>query len=236
MQIVKLHAIPSTNDYLRQLSQNKKLEDWTIVTAEKQEKGKGQRGNVWHSAAGKNVTLSIYRDQLRGLSHVAMLHRYVSVGIIIFLRDTFGISAAIKWPNDILSGNRKIAGILIENNFKGGKIASSVIGIGLNLNQESFPEELNATSTKILTGQYKPVDEAVIHLVQCLKDSFRESEKTIRDQYRKLLFGLDQKRNFLVDGHQISGTVRGVTVENQLVVDVDGTTHLYDVQEIKWLL
>ena len=96
--------------------------------------------------------------------------------------------------------------------------------------EDKFPGNLYTTD------RYMPVDEAIIKLVQCLQDCFREGEKTIRDRYRRLLFGLDEPRYFVVDGSQIFGTVRGVTVENQLVIEVNGTTQLFDVQEIKWLL
>lgn len=236
MKIVKLHAIPSTNDYLRQLLRENVLQDWTVITTQRQEKGRGQRGNIWYSEPGKNITISIYRSKLDKLQHIAMLHRYVSVGIADFLEKEFGISADIKWPNDILSGGRKIAGILIENNFKGSRLSGSIIGIGLNLNQASFPSHLNATSVLRLTGQPSELDESINRLVQYLQSSFRESENHISTIYRQKLFGLNQPGRFIVDGKSVSGIVRGVSLDNQLIIEGDDGLQYYNVQEVKWQL
>ena len=153
MQLIKLDATPSTNSYLKELMRELNLDDFTVVVCEHQTKGRGQQGNIWMSERGKNLIFSVlkYIEKVK-TNNAFALNAVVSLAVYETLR-TFKIpQVSVKWPNDIMSGNKKICGILIENTLKGNDLKKSIIGIGLNVNQEVFSELPHASSLKCETG------------------------------------------------------------------------------------
>ena len=119
MQLIKLDAIDSTNEFLKGLSSNQLLENFTVVTAENQTKGKGQMGAIWNSEPSKNLIMSVLvTDFVTDINQIFDINIVVSVSIIQVLQDLNIPELSIKWPNDIMSYNKKIGGILIENSIK----------------------------------------------------------------------------------------------------------------------
>lgn len=145
-QIIRLDSVDSTNNYAAGLIKSTKVFDGTVITAFEQTQGKGQLGNKWQSKAGKNLTLSlvIYPKNLSPLNHYVLSE--VAALAVSDLLLVFGIDNFIKWPNDIVTAKGKISGILIENSIAGDSITHSIIGIGLNVNQSDFGNEIKATS------------------------------------------------------------------------------------------
>ena len=153
MQIIKLNATDSTNNYLKQLLMDTALEDFCVVVTNHQTKGKGQMGAEWVSEKGKNLTFSVLKKEPSiVLPRRFLLSILVSLSIIKTLEAYSVPKLAIKWPNDILSDHHKISGILIENIIKSNKIDFSVIGIGLNVNQKLFKGLPKVTSLKSILG------------------------------------------------------------------------------------
>jgi BirA family biotin operon repressor/biotin-[acetyl-CoA-carboxylase] ligase len=147
--ILKIKEIDSTNHLLKNLSEKQSLNEGTTIIAEFQTTGKGQRGNRWESEAGKNIICSIllYPEFLPIKQHF-LLSEVVALGLKDTVEQYFQ-PVEIKWPNDIYYKNRKIAGILIENELTGQTIGKSIVGIGLNVNQEQFSDVApNAVSMK----------------------------------------------------------------------------------------
>ena len=170
MHIIKLSAINSTNDYLKELVAKQVVTNFTIVVAESQLKGKGQMGSVWVSEVGKNLTFSILiKDLIVDVKQLYTLNIVISLAIISVLEQYKIPTVRIKWPNDIMSGNHKIGGILIENSFKSDGEVFSVVGIGLNINQINFENLPNASSLKLKTGQDYPIEELLQELCQSIK-------------------------------------------------------------------
>lgn len=152
MQIIKLNAIDSTNDYLKQLSREKVLDNFTVVIAEKQIKGKGQMGAKWISETGKNLIFSILvKDIAVGKDRIFDWNIAVSLAVIRVLEEQKIPDVSIKWANDIMADSKKTGGILIENMLKNDNRFDSVVGIGLNLNQTNFENLPKATSLKNIT-------------------------------------------------------------------------------------
>jgi len=151
MKVIKLDAIDSTNEFLKGLSNKQELENLTVVTAENQTKGKGQMGAVWTSEASKNLTMSILvKDFLSDICQIYNLNIVVSLAVITVL-ETFKIpDLSIKWPNDIMSYNKKIGGILIENSIKSDGTIISIVGLGLNVNQTNFENLPKASSLAVI--------------------------------------------------------------------------------------
>ncbi len=144
----------STNNYAVTEMLTKRLSEGTVIVADSQIDGKGQGTNKWESEPGKNLTFSIvlYPDFLE-VSRQFKLSKAISLGVADFLsRFTDGVT--IKWPNDIYIGNRKVAGILIENSIRLNKISTCIAGIGLNVNQQVFVSDApNPVSLSQITGK-----------------------------------------------------------------------------------
>jgi BirA family biotin operon repressor/biotin-[acetyl-CoA-carboxylase] ligase len=148
-EIIRLDEIDSTNNYLKQLVRdtsaplsNRTVKEGTVVTAEFQTGGRGQQGNSWFSSKGDNLLFSlILRPENLLAGEMFIISCITSLAIEKTLSQSID-DIRIKWPNDIYWRDKKIAGILIENNLQEGLVKSSVIGIGLNINEKSFPKNL----------------------------------------------------------------------------------------------
>ena len=159
MKIVKLNAIDSTNSYLKNLAVQSTVENWTVIVANHQTKGKGQVDNNWISDKDKNLTFSILVE-FENLKTINQFYLNYSISIALYnvLKYYIPEKLSVKWPNDILSANHKICGILIESTIKNSMVKNVIIGIGLNVNQENFPIHItNASSLKVIFSM-EPID------------------------------------------------------------------------------
>ncbi|MDP4934375.1 MAG: biotin--[acetyl-CoA-carboxylase] ligase, partial [Salibacteraceae bacterium] len=148
---IRLSVVASTNLYTTQLLGQCVIDEFTLVSAQFQEQGKGQRGKSWQSNAGENMLSSLVFLPKIKVKNQFLVSAATALSLIELLQN-YGLIAQIKWPNDILVKGKKIAGILIENQIKGEKIESSVIGVGLNVNQSLFDAfDWEATSISIET-------------------------------------------------------------------------------------
>ena len=242
MSIIKLNAIPSTNTFLRRLCLEKKVDDFTVVFTYNQTEGKGQRTSVWLSEKGKNLICSVYKDLgSLHLRHAFYLNIVVSHAVILTLQNLSIPKLSIKWPNDILSGNKKIGGILIENVLKGGRFNSSIIGVGLNVNQMQFVDLPQASSLKNCTGINYNIETLLKSFVEQLKLSFLFLKK---DQYELLfnfyethLFRKNKPSTFKNEkGELFSGYISGITQSGKLKVLLeDSIEKTFNLKEITLL-
>ena len=191
--IIWIGETESTNSYLKNRLSEEKLPNGTLVVADYQIKGRGQKGNSWYSSEAKNLLFSllVYPDQILAkeqfvLSQVASL-------AIKRVMNSYADNFSIKWPNDIYWNDRKIAGILIENNLEDEYIQSSIIGIGLNINEDEFPGNLpNPVSLKQIIGQdsdRKQLMYVVMQEFQALFNCLAAGEKEkIEEEYLQSLY------------------------------------------------
>ena len=201
MKIIKLDAIDSTNSYLKSLLNKENLDDFSVVTAKHQKKGKGRNGNIWENEPSLNLAFSIYKkfDKFPILEKF-YLNIIASVSVFELLEKYDLKNINIKWPNDIMTENKKISGILIENNIKGNLITHSIIGIGINVNQRIFKNIPNATSTYIQTGLTNSVEKLAENLQEIFKKKFLDFEKNASDllfHYNKHLFQKNIKAKYI---------------------------------------
>lgn len=172
MNIIKLNAIASTNNYLKQLCVSQPIESFTIVITDNQTQGKGQRGNQWCSEPFKNLTFSVLVKNLLNLeSSVFDLNVAVSLSIIQALETFKILNLSIKWPNDILSDGKKIGGILIENSISGQNAVYSVVGIGLNVNQTDFGDLPKASSLKNIAQKEFDKEAILFEIISKIKQN-----------------------------------------------------------------
>ena len=241
MQIIKLNATDSTNNYLKQLLMDTALEDFCVVATNNQTHGKGQMGSEWLSQKGKNLTFSVLKNNPSiDLHRQFLLSILVSLSIVKTLEGYNVPNLAIKWPNDILSDHHKIAGILIENSIKSNQIEFSVIGIGLNVNQELFKGLTKVSSLKSILGM--PIDkEELLHkLIENIQKYFslysKKGEGVLNNAYESYLFRKDKPSTFELPDHTLfTGIIRGVTNAGKLRVQMEDATNEFDLKELKLL-
>ena len=225
---IKLNAIDSTNSFLKELAHNSSLKDYTVVTANSQTKGKGQMGSTWVSEPNKNLLCSVF-VRFDGLSadNQVLINYAVSLAIVNTLAKFKISKLAIKWPNDILSSSHKICGILVENVMQSTEIKSTIIGIGLNVNQEVFSNQLtNVTSMKNVTKKNIDLDALLEVLITELKTSISyiiNSESTVlKTNYLKLLYKKNIPTMFKNSEDVLfMGKILGVSLLGKLQIELD---------------
>jgi len=236
-RIIKLDATDSTNLYLKELLQSIKPSDFTVVVAKNQLEGRGQMGAVWQSEEGKNLTFSILKkfDALP-VQCQFVLNIGVSLAICNALSELSIPNIKVKWPNDIMSGSTKICGILIENILKGQFVNNSIIGIGLNVNQQNFKNLEKAASLKSITGHVYDLDELLHKILERIRFHLEAIEsKTVKQllpAYEKLLFRKDKPSTFEnKEGERFMGFIRRVSPSGKLVVELE--SHIFKEFELK---
>lgn len=242
MHLIKLDATDSTNAHLRQLLSSRVPEDYTVVTARQQLRGRGQMGTTWQSESGKNLTFSVLRSDLDlSVSDSFVLNLCVSLAVYTVLTQYKVPELSIKWPNDILSGRSKICGILIENSLSGSKINTSIIGIGLNVNQLDFQELENVSSLKLLLRKTFDLDVLLQDIVNQMKTVFLGLEQKnvthLWNTYENVLFRKGKPSTFENrDGERFMGVIKGVSKDGKLTIALeDAVIKNFDLKEVKLL-
>lgn len=242
MHIIKLNAIDSTNSFLRQLSTKDLVEDFTVVVAKHQTKGRGQMGTKWSSQESKNLTVSVFKN----ISYIK-LENYFFISMVVSLALYKALSVfqikklRIKWPNDILSEDKKLAGILIETVIKQQQMQAAIIGIGLNVNQTKFGNLPNASSLRLISGKVFSLDEVLQELLKQMELYFKLLEQGELDhlklQYETYLFRRGKPSTFKnASDDMFAGIILGVSDSGNLKVQIeDGIVKEYDLKEIKLL-
>jgi len=201
------------------------LENFTTVVAKKQTAGRGQRGSEWFSEKGKNLTFSVFiKFKNSKLIYRNYLNFAISLAIYEVLEDQKVKDLSIKWPNDILSVNKKIGGILIENSIKKNLLHATIIGIGLNVNQEVFPTEItNVTSIRNSIQQDTNLEELLILLLKKIKENsalFESQEfDLLEKKYLKKLYRKNIPTTFKGPQNVLfMGIIKGVSKDGKLQI------------------
>lgn len=222
-------SISSTNDYVLDKLRNGELASGTVAVADFQTDGKGQRGKKWEAAPGETLMMSVAADlNLWEIKNIVSINHIVSLAVLNFVSNHVE-NCHIKWPNDVMVNNLKIAGILIESKIS-SKIKYAAIGIGINVNQEGFIFE-RATSLFLQTGRkIEPkllFDEVVENLNQFISLYHEKGEEYIFQLYNKQLWKLNVKHQFKYDFYKRVGRINSTTMDGQLLVDFDEDKALF---------
>lgn len=238
MQIIKLNAIDSTNQYLHDLIGQISLEDFAVVTARYQTKGRGQRATTWQSEKDKNLIISVLKKEIDlNPQRQFLLNIVISLALFKTLESLQIPKLSIKWPNDILSHDKKIAGILIELILKKNTIDKAIIGIGLNVNQTNFKDLPSASSLQNITGIHYDLNELLHKLLENFKYYFSiKNTAELWTTYENLLFKKDKPSTFVVlSGDLFSGIIKGVSQRGKLMVKTENSIEEFDLKSIKLL-
>ncbi len=240
MRTIKLDAIDSTNEFLKRSIKEGLAKDRDAVFALRQTDGKGQMGAKWSSEESKNLTGSI----LLKFSHDSAPNFFAfNAAVCLAVRKTVVTFCAqsnieIKWPNDIMAENKKVAGILIENVFSGENEIWTIVGVGLNVNQENFDSLPNATSMKNISGNDYNVDEVFKTLSQNLiEETLLLNQNSVWANYYKYLYRKDKLSKFAYakDDSEFTGIIVGVSETGKLQVTVNGEILEFANKEITLL-
>lgn len=240
-QLILLDVVDSTNNYAAMMLNTAKLSEGAVIMAQEQTAGRGQRGTVWQANPGENLTFSIVlKPDFLAVKEQFLLSQIVALAVYDTVAEFCG-DVQIKWPNDVLAGKKKIAGILIENNISGERISSCIAGIGLNVNQQQFPDEIPATSLMQCTKQTVDRDAVLEKICSHLEKwylALRNGKKTeIRQAYLQHLLFLGKPAQFRVEEIRFTGIITGIDESGRLKVTNDkGESACYDVKEISLLI
>lgn len=241
MKLIKLDAIDSTNEFLKGLSSNSDLENFTVVTAENQTKGKGQMGSVWVSEPSKNLIMSVLiKNFLLNSNQIFNINIVTSISVIQALEIMKIPDLSIKWPNDIMSHNKKIGGILIENTIKSDGSIFSIVGLGLNVNQTDFENLPNASSLIEICKTVFDKEELLFLIIGIMKQNIQnwnKNSKIMKSDYTNKLFKIrvpmpfeDQKQN------RFMGIIKGVSTIGKLEILLeDDSISEFDIKEVQML-
>lgn len=243
LKIIKLNAIDSTSSYLKDLCKTVELDDPFIVLAEKQTKGRGQMDATWQSQSGKSLTFSVFKrfSDLTTEEHSRITFA-VSLGIKSAMEKFNVPGLSIKWPNDIMSYQKKIGGILIESQTKGDHLVSSIIGVGLNVNETSFDKLPHASSMRLETGVNFSIDEVFQKIYESILQQLdlvcRSEHLGLKEEYEASLFRKDMVSVFENEsGERFNGIIKGVTKSGQLLLETESGTQVeFRLKELKMLL
>jgi BirA family biotin operon repressor/biotin-[acetyl-CoA-carboxylase] ligase len=240
--LITIQHIDSTNNFLKDLLSNSKpVSEGTVIMAESQYAGRGQQQNRWHSEPGKNLTFSLLLKPIfLPVQQQFDLTRAISLAIINALEPFLDHKLKIKWPNDIYYGDGKLGGILIENLLQGHLIKNSIIGIGLNINQEHFPPEAaNAVSVKQILHRDYDLKLILSEICKNIEIGYLQLRAghydAVRKAYLTRLYWLNEVKIFKVKDRLFEGKIVGVLDQGPLVVDDGQTTSEYNQKEIEFL-
>lgn len=218
--VIKLDAISSTNDYLKQRHHDGLAKDEDLCWASYQKHGRGQFQNKWIAGSGKNLTFSVYkRFHSFSVRESFLLNAAVCSALIHAISDLGLSDTKVKWPNDIMSANKKLGGVLIENMIHSNQIIASVIGIGLNVNQTQFERLPHAGSLKLILGKRIPIEEVLRHVLFQLRrvfDSFSKGEREpFLADYNAILWKCKQRHLFHTKDQSFLASIEEVDYNGQ---------------------
>jgi BirA family biotin operon repressor/biotin-[acetyl-CoA-carboxylase] ligase len=225
---------------LKELSAKKEVQDFTIITTENQTSGRGQLNSKWESEKGKNLAISILKNNIdMPIDCLYLMNVCVSLSILDSLNQLSIPNLKVKWPNDILSGDFKIGGILIENIISGSKIKQSIIGIGLNVNQSEFKNAPNASSLKTIMGHIFNLDSVFYTIIENLHQQLNRPiltfENELYNQYHSQLYRIGMNSTFIIQKNEpIVGVIKGVSKNGKLRVKLEnGILQEFGLKEIQ---
>ena len=241
-----IDQVDSTNTYLTgQIASGRDLPQLHTVVCRQQTAGRGMRGNTWTSRPGDSLTFSLLlrSDMLQGKQQFAVseLAAWAVMRTLAYYMDEEQRQhLSVKWPNDIFYGDRKLAGILIEHSLTGARVDYSVIGIGMNINDETFPPELPiAVSLRMITGRSLEPMEVLIRLhtelAQLLPDFLLGRYQEVHRHYMKHLYRREGFYPFTDVQGQFRAQIKDVTPEGRLVLQrEDSWERAYAFKEVRF--
>ena len=240
--LVTLKEVDSTNTFLKNvLANNEPVPEGTVIMAESQVAGRGQQLNKWYSSINESLAFSLLlKPHFLPVPQQFLLTCAISLGIHHALLPLVGNQLKIKWPNDVYVGNGKLGGILIENQVQGNAIRNSIIGIGLNINQQEFPAWVpNAVSLRQILHTDYDLKALLLEICSHIEHWYiklKQGETSqIQAAYLETMYWLNSPGVFKAQDIIFDGVIAGVSPTGQLQVINNGLLKSYNLKEIEFL-
>jgi len=242
-QLIEIDEVDSTNLHAQRMLKKQKVGEGTVINAKHQTHGRGQMGTKWYSGEGLNLTFSVILfPKFLTLEKQFYLSKVIAIGMVEAIEKLSIFNVKIKWPNDIYLGKDKVAGILIENSVRGQEIEHSIVGVGININEQDFGiYGLGATSLSMEAGELIETG----HLLQSLLKSMQKwylmlrAEKyfEIDDAYHHRLLNYNQWAYYEKDDQVIKAKLVGVKNYGNVVLENEiGDLSEYGLKELKFII
>jgi BirA family biotin operon repressor/biotin-[acetyl-CoA-carboxylase] ligase len=235
--VISLESVDSTNNYAANLIKLSPPPEGTVITAQFQTEGRGQRNAIWESHDSDNLLCSFILYPLFLKSEdTFFISQVVALAIQHTLENHLKKEVFIKWPNDVIVNNKKIAGVLVETTWSDSRLSHAVVGIGINLNQQEF-DSPRAISVRKITG-------AAWDRLECLEALTIQLEKLylklktgrfaeISGSYKEHLYLLGEKAQYISGNEQFTATCRGINQSGKIILELeDGLSQTFDLKEI----
>ena len=243
-KVIKLKEVDSTNTYAKEiLKKFPEIDEGTTIVTGFQTTGLGQDGNRWESHKEQNILLSIilHPDFLIP-DQLFYLNISIALALFDFVESYQITDTRIKWPNDIYVGNKKIAGVLIHNDLENNQVRNSIIGIGININQEAFDTDLpNPISFKNILKKESDLNSCLETLLDCIEKRYnilknKDFEK-LYSEYHNTLYLLGQESVFLDNnkGEEFQGIIDGVRSDGRIRIITPQGIRFFEFREIKYI-
>lgn len=229
----------STNSLLAELNDRSELPEGTVLISSRQTAGRGQRGNVWESEPGMNLTFSIlFRPKFLATKDQFQLNMAASLGVADALQPLVSQTLSLKWPNDILVENNKIGGILIESQPQGASLSSSIVGVGLNINQQNFSYP-QASSVRNFSGLTYNLDALFQQLMGSIESKYLDlragNASGLKLHYLTALYKFRQPHHFAAGEEEFAGLISDVDRQGRLCIESKGVTRKFSFKEVQIL-
>lgn len=235
-RIIHLSSVDSTNNYTAKLFKSGKISSGTVIMAEIQTNGRGQRENAWQSVPFENLTFS-FPISSSNFSQIVSLNHTVALAIYDFIKK-YVKEVKIKWPNDIIIRDKKVGGILIETSFEGKLLKHAIVGIGININQKDFTFP-SASSLSLETKTDFSPKLIVMELIHCLNNRLNDLRSTSADEihsnFDKRLWRKNEQSHFESKGSDFKGVITGTTSTGELIIEIENEKVLFRNGEVSYL-
>lgn len=241
-EFIRLEETRSTNSYLLDLlSSSEALPEGTVIAADRQTEGRGQQGGGgWESAPGLNITMSILLRPKKLYARRQFILSQIAALAVKETIDGYSGGVTVKWPNDIYYNDKKICGILIENNLTGNYVSTSVVGIGLNVNQTDFPPmDVDPVSLSMITGRRHNCEEIMRQTAERLLCIYADASRSasgleaVRSKYSAALYRREGLHLYRDSEGEFMASIEGVEDDGYLRLRPEsGETRRYAFKEV----
>lgn len=234
MKIIKKDVISSTNEFIKE--QYESLDNYTVVTAKYQTSGRGRMTRIWESNDSDNILMSLLIKEFKERTDLNLLSLVASMSVHKFL-SKYVNNLYVKWPNDILVDNKKICGILLEGKMNNNS-KMIVIGIGININQTTFNEDINhlTTSLKKELNEDFDINLLTLELAEILVNDIEEflnGSNIFLDYIKSNLYGINKQIEYTRNNTLCEGIILDIHTDGRLIVKENDQILCINSGEIK---
>ncbi len=233
--------IDSTNTQAKRLAEDGAVSG-TLVVSDCQVKGKGRRGRVWESPKASAIYMTLMiRPQIRP-ERASMLTLVMGLSVVQAIRNVLQLATCIKWPNDVYYADGKICGMLIENDLQSHRVDCSVIGVGININQNQFLSgALNPTSLNIIMGHHIQRMDVLEHVIRCFRHYYQMIEcgdfTLLHTHYLRQVYRMQEWHTYVDGNGPFEGKIINIQSDGHLIMlDSSGNEHRYAFGELKYII